>query len=281
MVLPDSFRTRVVPLPAAPTPLGRLALGGACRDTAGTGFRAFREFGLYALVLLLEGNGHYRDAAGRRAALEPGSLICVFPEIGHQYGPDPGRRWREIYVAFEGGPFDAWRKAGVLDPARPVRKAGPVEFWFQRLSEICDPRVPAPETLARLHLFIAQALAGEPAPSDLAWLGLARRRLETVQPDAAAGLQDIARECGLSYESFRKKFRRATGLAPAAYHRKQVMDRAAALMRRADITNAEAAEQLGFCDEFHFSKAFRRAFGRSPSAFRKAPRRSLERREKP
>jgi AraC-like DNA-binding protein len=34
-------------------------------------------------------------------------------------------------------------------------------------------------------------------------------------------------------------------------------------------TLAEIAEQLGYCDAFHFSKAFKKSVGSAPSSYRK------------
>jgi AraC-like DNA-binding protein len=46
------------------------------------------------------------------------------------------------------------------------------------------------------------------------------------------------------------------------------MDRAAARLRVDDSPLKEIAAELGFCDEFHFSKLFKRRTGLSPSAYR-------------
>jgi len=82
----------------------------------------------------------------------------------------------------------------------------------------------------------------------------------------------VAKHLGLSYESFRKKFRQAMGVAPGKFQLDARTDRAVALLYQGRHTVREISELLGFCDEFYFSRCFKRRFGQSPRAFRKKNR---------
>lgn len=39
-------------------------------------------------------------------------------------------------------------------------------------------------------------------------------------------------------------------------------------MQQTDLSDKQIAAELGFCDEFHFSRRFKQITGRSPRAFR-------------
>ncbi len=104
----------IVPLSGPPNPIGNAEFGGRLRGTAGTGFSQFRIYGMYALVLLLDGGGRYRDRRGMDLRLSPGDLVVVFPEHPHQYGPEPGDDWDEVFIAFKGAAFEGWRAHGLL-----------------------------------------------------------------------------------------------------------------------------------------------------------------------
>ena len=115
--VPDRYR--LYSFPEQHTPLGRVHFGGELPQSQGTGWDGYRRYGMYAAVLITRGSGVYRDASGRQIALREGCVILVFPEVPHHYGPGPGKRWDEVFVAFSGAAFDAWRGHG-LDPAHPV-----------------------------------------------------------------------------------------------------------------------------------------------------------------
>lgn len=79
-----------------------------------------------------------------------------------------------------------------------------------------------------------------------------------------------ARAAGLSYESFRKKFRALFGESPQAWSNRRTIERARKLIYEERLGNKEIADRLGFCDEFHFSKRFRQVTGQTPSEARRA-----------
>lgn len=273
-VLPPGFATRLVPLPDDSTPLGRLDFAGSCHDTRGTGLQRMRVHGVYALVYLLDGGGRYRDVRGTDRRLGPGDLIQVFPELGHQYGPENDEPWRELYVCFHGAAFDQWRRAGFLRPEQPVWHLAPLPYWRDRMLALAEADRPAVVLAARIHQFLADAWAAGPGSADAAadWLATACRLLETLSADHRLDLGQVARRCGLHYETFRKRFRAATGLSPGAWRRRALWQRASELLARGDLTLAELAERLGFYDAFHFSREFKRATGVSPREWRRAQR---------
>ena len=68
--------------------------------------------------------------------------------------------------------------------------------------------------------------------------------------------REVARRAGLSYESFRKRFARARGIAPAKFQTQRRIEFAQAAIYQGTRTFQELADELGFCDAFHFSKTF-------------------------
>lgn len=264
----DSDLPGIVSLAGPQTPVGSLKFGGRLRGTSGTGFSHYRVYGMYALVLLLGGGGRYRDRRGADHRLKAGDLIVVFPELPHQYGPEAGDSWDEIFVAFEGAAYEGWRVHG-LDPAHPVWSLAPLDGWARRFSDLLQLPVAsvsgACAAASVVHSLIADALAARPAePSD--WLEAARHALRGGAGSPA--MQAIAAKAGMGYETFRKAFKAATGESPARYRRRQRLAQAAMMMQRADLSLEMIATALGFCDAFHLSKAFKLEYGTSPSAHR-------------
>jgi two-component system response regulator YesN len=68
----------------------------------------------------------------------------------------------------------------------------------------------------------------------------------------------------MGYESFRKQFTKIAGQPPGRYALARRVDRARSLLARHRFTNKELADLLGFHDEFHFAKTFKKMTGVTP-----------------
>jgi len=257
--------------------LGRVTLWGQTRRAGATGVGRMRVFGSYALVYCFEGRAYYRDANGLQSPIRAGDLLLVFPELGHSYGPEPGRSWSEFYLVFEGPVFELWRRAGFLDARRPVHHVEPVAYWLKKFQSVLGTErsvglVPPALEVCRLQQVLAEALAaseaGARSAEDAGWItracGLLERDLRREQP-----MPVVAKKLGISYESFRKRFIRLVGVSPARYRARKVIEQACRLMQERDWSNKQIADQLGFSDEFHFSHRFKSILGRSPRRYRK------------
>lgn len=268
----EPIQTQLLLSDGTPSSLGRVKLAGTIRGSPGLSRAKMRVLGSYALVYLLHGGGEYKDASGRCERVSQGNLLWIFPELPHFYGPSPRSRWDEIYFLFEGPLFELWRDQKIITPEKPVWRLEPLDFWFGRLKELARPAAPGPQGMLRrlghwqilvADMIFAMREAGQSSPP---WLEGACQLLE--QEGDALSLPDIARLTGFSYETFRKKFSEALGLAPAKYRQARLIERACTFLMQRNLSHRQIAERLGFCDEFHFSKVFRQHMGISPRAFR-------------
>lgn len=251
-------------------------MAGQLRASLGTGHERMRELGSYAVVYLLDGEGEFADGHGRRQQVTAGDLLLLFPEVPHEYGPKPGGEWNEIYFIFSGPVFDEWRREGLLDPAEPVWHAEPVAMWYRRFLTVCvEPRTGGSASLlemARLLGVLADMREAwrpsgthghENSPD---WLESVCRELGQV--NAPPDLRRLAAMAGLSYERFRKRFAELVGVPPARYRMLRLVDQASVLLTEDDRPLRNIASDLGFCDEFYFSKVFKQHTGLSPSVYR-------------
>jgi AraC-like DNA-binding protein len=262
-----------------PTPLGHLSLAGTLTKRDRSDFKSMRVLGSYAIVYLLEGSGHYRDANGISQRLRAGDLILIFPEIAHRYGPQRGDAWHEIYVVFDGPAFDLWRGKGVLRAAQPVLHLAPTAHWLQRIKSTLQPASStepghemqnALQNVAAFLNLLTEILAPQQVSEgthEEKWLCMARRRLD-ADLSVALDMREVARESGVSYESFRKRFAAQVGVAPARYRTERRIAAAQALLAQSNLTLRAVANNLGFSDEFHFSRRFKEVTGQTPREFR-------------
>ncbi|MCS7049073.1 MAG: AraC family transcriptional regulator [Verrucomicrobiae bacterium] len=255
-------------------PFGRITLAGFLSKNHGVSFDHPRVLGHYAVVYVVDGNAEYADANGLHRTLTPGDLIVIFPELAHAYENRQGRDWTEFFLVFDGPVFDLWRQCGLLDPRQPIWHLEPIPYWLQKFESVLGaPRkpghVPPLLEVARLQLVLAEArCGGQHSAADRQLVDRACALLESdLRRDLS--LNELARQLGTSPDSFRKRFTRIVGVPPAQYRRQRLIERACELMRHGTLRDKEIAATLGFCDEFHFSRAFKAVTGKSPREFRR------------
>lgn len=260
------------------TPVGEIELAGRLTNVSGLDPKNMRVLRRFALVLTAAGRGYYCDARGARMDLERGDVVVVFPELAHAYGPLPGTGWTQIYIVFDGPQFELWREQGLLSPERPVMRLGGADPWRRRLREVVKAERPhssgAPlRAMGRLSHLLADMIASDTNASRRAghdaWLDRTLLLLGRRGPSGWPAPQEVAPKVGLSYENFRKQFVALTGESPGRYQKRRRLESACASLFQGDASLKEIAESLGFCDVFHFSKAFKRQFGSTPSEYRR------------
>ncbi len=263
------------------TPVGEIELAGLLRNVPGidpTGMRILRRF---TLVLMVEGRGYYRDARGTKLELGPGDVVLVFPEIAHAYGPLPGSEWTQIYFVFDGPQFQLWRAQGLLAPEHPVLRIGAVDYWRRRLYEVVkgEPLATAGaplRALGRLLHVVTDMIAADAESTRQAgrdsWLEKSLRLLGDRGPSGWLTPQEVATQVGLNYENFRKRFVQLTRESPGRYLKRRRIEWACASIYHGEHSFKHIADTLGFCDVFHFSKAFKQEIGVTPSEYRRRVR---------
>lgn len=88
--------------------------------------------------------------------------------------------------------------------------------------------------------------------------------------DTKISLQELCKLCGCNHTTITEIFQKELGMSPMTWYRKERLREAAILLRSSDHTISDISFGLGFNDSNHFSVAFRRVFGLTPSQFRKA-----------
>ena len=262
------------------TPVGSLLLGGLWLFGHGVNPTGrLRSYDGAALVLVTRGQGVYKDGSRKKQVVKQGDAILVFPGTPHWYGPQKGQIWDEVYVAFDGPLFDAWFRTGLLSPENPIRnlgtsiddKASWLLLWIERFVAMKDQRQQLQALVALMGFVSEIALGDGMRPSEQnTWLGRAQSILfHDLREDV--DLDKVAKEMGMSYEAFRKRFLAYAGVSPLRYRNGRKIESAKQLIRYAPQTsNKEIADALGFSDEFHFSKRFRQISGVTPQAFRRS-----------
>ncbi|GAA1071142.1 helix-turn-helix transcriptional regulator [Nocardiopsis composta] len=224
------------------------------------------------------GTTHWVGADGI-ALVEPGVV-----HTGHSGGPE-GWRYRVLYVDEEVvsaaaadlgmAAAPAFASSSAHDPA-----AAEVLRTAHRAAERGDRLSASSLTRQALHRLLAGHTRGRPAgaptPAPHRMVDRAREILRERLADPPS-LEELAATVGASPFSLLRAFQRDLGLPPHAY----LNDVRVQLARRllADGTPpAETAARLGFADQAHLTRHFKRRTGATPGAFRRGVHGAAERR---
>ncbi|CAN5476272.1 hypothetical protein BH09VER1_BH09VER1_26930 [soil metagenome] len=81
-------------------------------------------------------------------------------------------------------------------------------------------------------------------------------------------LPSLAKLCGMSRASLASKFTEAVGESPIRYLINYRLDRAGYLLAETNLSINQISEKVGFHEQPYFTRAFRKKFGKTPSAYR-------------
>lgn len=221
--------------------------------------------------------------AGEGAAVwrKPGTVHLYRPGVTFRERCGSPEELEGFSILFSGG--EALHVDSLLNPAGMAAFADPERIFLAALKQWTRETAEAGFFAAQAGLFrIARLLqaavpekdgrfqlvsgcCGAPA-SDEFWLDEARRLIQ-CQLSAPFRISSLAAKLACSASGFSHRFRKLAGESPGAFAMRCRLEKAELLLT-SGYPLKEIAARLGFCDEFHFSKTFRRFRGYPPSAGR-------------
>ena len=235
---------------------------------------------------LIESGVEEFDVPGAVERAGAGAIVIVNPEVVHtgQPGAPEGWAYRVTYPAVDvvadiaaelgaprGTPY--FPSSVVDDPvaARLVRTAHLAAERADALAASTHLRA-AIAGLLRRHA--AQAPPRDPGPAGPRVVAVARDLLHDRLLDPPS-LAELAAAVGARPFSLLRAFRTATGLPPHAYLN-QVRVRRAGVMLAAGVRPADVAVRVGFADQAHLTRHFKRVVGVPPGAYAQGLRRNVQ-----
>lgn len=235
-----------------------------------------RDLGAYGFVFIDSGTGYFEAEGFPRRTVQGGDLLVLLPGQRHSYG-NPTSGWQELFAVVNSPHLTLWERSGIINRNDLVWHLEPVNYWrdsFLRIinsihdASISDSLLPLTELLhwvgeardyhhRQLHKITPQNQ----------WALRARREIASMPP-GPPDWNAVARTCGTSVETFRKRFRNIVGKSPNCYRTELQMTEAVRILSSTDLSIKEIAFQLGYCDPFHFSKRFKQFTNLSPTEFR-------------
>jgi AraC-like DNA-binding protein len=233
------------------------------------------SFPFYSMEYVARGHGQLK-LRGHSHLLQPGRLFSYGPGVPHDITGNPADPLLKYFVDFFGmGAPDLLRSCR-LAPGRVAQVFPPnalSPLWDELIqSGLCAGRGCA-DLCAKLLECLALRIAGANAPLEgaetLAFTTYqqCRRHIEEHFLRLRT-LEQIAHECNANNAYLCRLFQRYDHQSPYQYLLRLKMNHAAERLQHPGVLVKQAAEQVGFADPFHFSRAFRNVLGVSPATFR-------------
>jgi AraC-like DNA-binding protein len=181
----------------------------------------------------------------------PHPLVAVLPALIHIRGTDS---------------YDfAWLQTAINFMIHETRTAKPgSEAVVNRLAEVLFVQ------MVRAHIAQTEAPPGMLAAIADKQIGAALQ-LAHQAPQQPWSLASLAQRIGMSRSAFAARFNQLVGQTPMQYLTFWRMRKARQLLSESRLGTAAIAEQVGYQSEAAFAKAFKKAVGVGPGAYRRNP----------
>ncbi|MGY4763620.1 helix-turn-helix domain-containing protein [Paenibacillus caseinilyticus] len=230
------------------------------------------------LLLQYTVSGHgFLEAGGRVHRIGPGQAFLVDIPSRHRYYASPeGEPWEFYFILLRPYGLEThWKHitertgpAADIPPDSPVVHLLQDAFHAAARGRITDGYL-ASSLVYRLVMELLRFSSARRRDKEH-WPPAIRTAALRLEADYASlpGMEEIAKEAGMSASHFTRSFHRATGYTPVEYLTKIRIEASFDLLRRSSLPIEEVAKAVGYSGGSYFSRVFREWVGFSPGDFR-------------
>ncbi len=241
-----------------------------------------RRLSDYQVLYITKGKGVFESETTGPRKINAGDVFILFPGIWHRFKPDNDSGWDEYWVEFNGDLIEHYRTKEFLNPENPVITTGitgEIAGNYLKVIELIKEEKPGFQyiTSGILMQILGQLFASKKYHS------FEGKEIENKIKQAKLTIlenmshpvsqEKLARDVGLGYSLYRKKFKEYTGVSPAQYQIQLRINKAKDLLIASGVSLKEIAHILGFETTDYFFRLFRQKTGFSPSEFREKNKR--------
>ncbi len=230
------------------------------------------------LIYNVDGYG-YIKIAGNEHVLPPDHFFIIPQNIPHSYSADKENPWSIYWIHIEG------RKSKFISnsfcQATPVERSDTsrindrLELFgeiFQCLEmgygieileyvNLCLPRLLATFTHLKQYRSVNETKTNDPVSRVIHFM------LENLKKKIT--LKQLAKVVHLSDSYFSRLFLSRTGFSPIDYFNRLKIQQSCRLLDNKELSIADVAREVGFEDQFYFSRMFKKVMNQSPKEYRK------------
>ena len=241
-----------------------------------------RELNEYQLLYVTQGEGVFESTNQKPIHLREGDIFLLFPREWHTYHPVENVGWHCYWIGFQGRNMDDRVRSGFLTALHPIYHVGFSDAIIRLFDNAYCAAVQEEAFSQQLLAGIVNHLIGMmySLERNIQW-GKNSEHVDMInrarlimrrEVEGDVTIQQIAKQLGISYSTFRKLFKEYTGISPALYQQDLKLQRAKELLRTTDMIIKEIAYKLNFDSPDYFSSKFKMKTGLKPSDFRNMER---------
>ena len=250
------------------------------RSTAGLQIRRdethlpdkLREFKFYAISHMYDGNGFYYSPQSGFTRIRSGDCIITLPDTPHMYGACANSEslpYVEDNICFAGPLADHFFRSGILQ--NQIVKLGRERLLLPIMDKALDPSRDAQiEAALQLIEFLSTLYRNTQQKNTSGLTQKFEMLTLEIQRSPARwwSVKEMAEYCQVCESYFRSAFQKHTGMAPKIYVDKIKMGIAIEKLMQNKWKVCELAQQLGYVDQYHFSRRLKQIIGVSPTDYR-------------
>lgn len=249
-----------------------------CRDATYTWNGLQRGTAEFALLQhTLSGRGHVRVDSRTRTVPPGATMLLTFP-YDNEYWLADGDHWEFFWLCLHGREvMRVWRQAFALHGPILHLSAGAIDSFAAACLTVLRGEADSAGAASTVAYKVAMQvfdelvidgdhLAGANRPDAV------RKAVDYCRAnlDQPLDVDRIATVAGYSRHHLTRLFIASEGIGPAEFVMRERMKKAVQLLHHGPLPIKAIAHQCGFADPNYFAKTFRRAFGVSPTDFRRS-----------
>jgi AraC-like DNA-binding protein len=229
-------------------------------------------------IYCVEGNG-WCEIRGKRHQVARNELLVIPASTAHNYGAEKDSPWTIYWFHAVGAnvPFYL-EKLDVTADKPSVPLGGDVQLFslFEEVIEALEHGFTPTHLIYAAHSLLhlmglilrhkAEYHYGEASARVRIEKSVEFMKAHLREPLTIATLSALA---SFSRSHYTTSFKRVIGYAPLSYLNHLRMQSAVQMLNSTDMSVKQISDQLGFADQFYFSRAFRKMHNHSPSEHRR------------
>lgn len=211
-------------------------------------------------------------------SIKSGQGFLIFPGQITTYYADEKLPWEYVWIEFDGLKVKEILQLTELSPDTPVYRSHSKDLKEQLLNEMLYIVHNAEESpfhlIGHLYLFldhlIQSSKRSNSAPSSKMSDYYIKEAIHYIEQNFQnnISIEEIASVCGINRSYFGKIFKKALGRSPQEFLMNYRMLKATELLKLTSLSISEIGSAVGYENQLHFSRAFKRIYGVSPREWR-------------
>lgn len=226
----------------------------------------------YQIIYITKGYGEF-TSGDKKYNVIPGSILLLFPGVRHSYKPKFEVGWTEYWVGFQGSYFKNLIEEGVISIRKPIYYIGYHHTLLSLFLSIFD-EVKRQKPLyqfrigSKIMMLLAEVLSYAKLEVQHDQSHAIVERAKHIFNSHVYGFIEVdavANEIGISRSYLCEVFKSYTDMTPYQYFIHTKINKAKELLEIGESSIKEVAFELGFEDQYYFSRLFKKKTGVPPS----------------